>query len=175
MIMLSLNIGGFAAGSAVSGSVNLGFSFDGSEQDGTAVLYQQDTVVKTVAISENGSYNITDIEAGDYDLVVSVAGYTDYTMKEISLSSSDSVTVFLTSVTAGDVDKNGVVDASDVSNVLLSDNYGSLRTDAVCYDSDVNHDLTVDISDISIITLSDNYGKEAVVDYYINNGWTGYY
>lgn len=174
-MIFSLNVVCFAAGSAISGSVDLGFGFDGNEQDGAAVLYQKGTAVKTVPISENGSYNITDIASGDYDLVVSIAGYTDYTMKEISVSSSDSVAVFETSVTPGDVDKNGIVDVADVSNVLLSDNYGRLKTDAVSYGADVNHDSTVDINDISIVMLSDNYGKKAVVDYYVNNGWTGYY
>ena len=62
----------------------------------------------------------------------------------------------------GDVNNDDVVDISDISNVLQTQNYGLSTETARDKTADVNGDGIIDISDLSIILFTKNYGVSSV-------------
>lgn len=136
---------------------NANFTFS-SLQSGTAYLYSG-TELKYTRRSDTNIFNFEDIALGDYTAYVTVKhglvikvndGFSVDTSKENYDFSAD------TYVPVGDVDSNGKIDVSDLSQMLLAENFG---TDKAQYDIDDNG--VVNVTDISIIMLADNYGKQS--------------
>lgn len=153
-------------GAKITGKVKVSFQFD---NDGIAKLLQNGEVVKTVNIAADGTYEITDIPAGAYALLVSVPGWTDYYMYDITLADDDNVQILDEVIYAGDVNKDNAVTIADVSGILS--NVNKAITD-VTVNSDVNHDGSIDILDITQTLLADNYAHVSLPACFLNNGYS---
>ena len=154
---------------SITGKVNVTFSFNG---DGTATLTQNATVVATVNIAANGTYAFANLAAGQYDLLISIPGWTEYNVYDISVAEDETVEIYESTVIAGDVNHSGLVDINDVQTMLQ--NFGKAIDDGNV-GCDINHDSCIDIADLSNIITSQNYGEKAYSSYYVNNGYTETY
>lgn len=155
------------AGVAITGKVKVSFEFN---NDGTADLISNGTVVQSVNIQADGTYEFTNVQAGTYSLLVAVPGWTDYIMDDIFISESDEGTIRILDETiyAGDVNKDSIVSLADIS-VLVSD----LNKDvSLAVNSDVNHDGAISVLDISEALQEQNYAHISLPALFINNGYS---
>ena len=155
-----------ADGATITGKVEVPFSFN---NDGKAVLKQGGNPVKIVNIAADGTYLFDPIVEGTYDLVVSIPGWTEFTVTNVEVSENEDVEIYDNLVFAGDVDNSGVIDIQDVATALTS--LGN-NVSTANISSDVDHDKNVNIGDISIILAADSYGQTAYTTAYFHNGWT---
>lgn len=170
LLVLSFSTVAFAEETAsIQGQVNVPFAFD---NDGKVILKQGESAVKIVNIQADGSYLLSGIPAGDYDLVVSVPGWTEFKVTDINVYAGDEIEIYYNTVIAGDVDNSGVIDITDVAvavneigNGVTDENIGS----------DVDHSKDVSIADLSVVLAAENYGQEAYSISYMNNGWSNTY
>lgn len=117
--------------------------------------------LKYTAESDNGTFTFKDVEADNYSIYV----LTEFGVL-LNLGIKASVTsgsienynyITVKHSPTGDLNKDGIIDMSDVSILLSSGNYGSETNLA----NDINHDGVVDVKDISIILDSANYAAQA--------------
>lgn len=154
-------------GATITGKVDVTFTFS---NDGQVILKQAGNNVKIINIAADGTYELTDIPAGDYDLVISIPGWTEYVVKDINVSDGEVAEIYENTVYAGDVNKDGIVTISDVSEVIAV--FGESASAISNIGCDVDHDKTVSIGDIAAILQEDNYTQSALSSFYINNGWS---
>ena len=170
LLVLSFSTVAFAEESAsITGKVNVSFTFD---NDGKVYLKQGDSAVKVVNIAADGSYLLSGIPAGDYDLVVSIPGWTEFKVSDINVASGDEIEIYYNTVIAGDVNNSGVIDINDVAETV-NELGNSLTTENI--GTDVDHNKSVNIADISVVLAAENYGQEAFSISYMNNGWSNTY
>jgi hypothetical protein len=156
----------------ITGKVVVTFTFN---NDGKIILKQGDTEAMSVEINADGTYTLSAVPAGDYDLIVSIPGWTDYKLMDVNVADGDSISVYETPVYAGDVNKDGIISVDDVSAAVLDSNYGVITSELVNPGADVNHDGSVSVGDVSTILLDANYAKTAQSSYFLNNGWSNFY
>ena len=152
----------------ITGNVKVSFEFN---NDGTAVLISDGTVVQSVNIQADGTYEFTNVQIGTYGLIVSVPGWTDYIMDDIFISESDNGTIEILDqvIYAGDVNKDSIVSLADIS-CLVSNLNKSIDSSTV--NSDVDHDGTISILDITLALNEQNYAHTSIPALYINNGYS---
>ena len=171
LMVVSFSTVAFAAddGATISGKVEVPFTFN---NDGRVILKQGENPVKIVNINADGSYLLSNLAAGTYNLVISIPGWTEFTVTEINIADNEDVDIFGNAVIAGDFDKSGVIDIKDAAAAVvdLGDNVSSSNIN-----SDVDHSKNVNIGDISVILAAENFGKEAYVTDYFNDGWSHTY
>ena len=96
-----------------------------------AVLYQASTCQATVALygkdgnllastttAANGAYTLSAGAGAGYTLVVSKPGYLSYTVKNLTLTAGESIQSIDLRQLAGDIDGDGVVNATDLTYLL---------------------------------------------------------
>ena len=156
-------------GATITGKVNVSFTFD---NDGVVILKQGQTAVKSVNITADGNYYLNDIPAGTYTLIVSIPGWTEYTVRDVAAHPGENITIYFNTVIPGDVDHSGTIDITDIGeaittigDALSSENIGA----------DVDHDKVLGLSDLSIVLAEKNYGKSGYSISYLNNGWSNIY
>ena len=170
LLVLSFSTVAFADNAAyIRGKVDVPFTFN---NDGKVILKQGDSAVKAVNIDEDGSYLLAGIPAGDYDLVVSIPGYTEFKVTDINVAAGDDIEIYYNTVIAGDVDNSGVIDINDVAEVVVQLG-NNVTTENI--GSDVDHNKDVNIGDISVVLAAENYGQEAFAISFMNNGWSNTY
>ena len=170
LLVLSFSTVAFADSTAsIHGKVEVPFVFD---NDGKVILKQGDSAVKAVNINEDGTYLLSGIPAGDYDLVVSVPGYTEFKVTDINAAADDDIEIYYNTVIAGDVNNSGVIDINDVAEAV--NEIGNSITSANI-GTDVDHNKSVNIADISVVLAAENYGQEAYSISFMNNGWSNTY
>ena len=156
-------------GASITGKVNTSFEFNG---DGKAVLTQNSTTVQSVDIAADGTYTLTALAAGEYDLLISVPGWTDYNVYDISVSEDETVEIYENTIIAGDVNKDNSIDIQDVAAVLQEVGKTVDTDNSGC---DVNHDSYIDIADVTNILTEQNYLEKAYSSYWVNNGYSETY
>lgn len=153
-------------GATITGKAEVTFEFN---NDGTATLIQNNVSVMTVNISADGTYLFTEVPAGDYNLFISIPGWTEYTVNDINVSENEDITILETTVIAGDVNHSGSIDLNDINLVLGA--FGENVTDENI-NLDVDHDKNIGIGDISMILALGNYGEVSYSSSYLNNGYS---
>lgn len=117
--------------------------------------------LKYTAESNNGVFTFENVDTDDYSIYV----LTEFgVLVNLGIKASvqttyieeHSYTTDKYSPT-GDLNRDGIIDMSDVSMLLAADNYGS-ETNLAC---DINHDGVVDVNDIAVILNSANYAAQA--------------
>ena len=118
-------------------------------------------------------FELKEVTAGTYDLVVTKPGHLKYTItgivvgeEDIDLSEHSNEEIADICLISGDVNDDGCIDLKDVveltSDLVYGKTYG--ETDKKC--ADINGDECFDLKDLVIITSEANYGKaEPVVAY----------
>lgn len=152
----------------ITGKVKVSFEFN---NDGTADLLSNGEVVQSVNIQADGTYEFTNVQIGNYSLIVSVPGWTDYIMDDIFISESDkgTITIYDETIYAGDVNKDSIVSLADISCLVSNLNK---NVDASTVNSDVNHDGAISILDITEALQEQNYAHTSLPALFINNGFT---
>lgn len=116
---------------------------------------------KEVETENDGSFVITMYEQGvdleealkyKYELVVTKAGYLDYTVTNITIESEKTCDIGEYMLIAGDTNKNGFINIDDL--VKINNNFGKNNSEL-----DFNEDEEVNSLDRNI--LKKNYGKKA--------------
>ena len=153
----------------ITGKVNVPFAFN---NDGRVILTQGEITVKIVNITADGTYTLSDIPVGNYNLTVSIPGWTEYSVKDITAGAGDDITIYHNTVIAGDVDHSGTVDIGDIAAACVS--IGDTLS-AQNIGADVDHDKTLALSDISLILADGNYGESGYTISFLNNGWSQTY
>ena len=153
----------------ISGKVDVPFTFN---NDGRVILTQGEIIVKIVNITADGTYVLSDIPVGNYNLTVSIPGWTEYSVKDITAGAGDDITIYHNTVIAGDVDHSGTIDIADVGEAILSIG-GTLSDENI--GADVDHDKTLGLSDISLVLADGNYGESGYTISFLNNGWSQTY
>ena len=169
-------------GATITGEVEVeaGFQFNAAYDKAELFAVGTDTLIKSAAILADGTYTITGVADGDYDLKITVSGWTTYTVTDINVGDNSAengiIEIYDTRdyMHAGDVNGDGVVDIHDIA-FMLSENgdFGDAVTTATS--CDVNHDAFVDVADITCALNADNYKQENTVRPYLFNGQTGIY
>ena len=130
-----------------------------SEQNAQMFLYKNKNL-KYTADSADGKFTFKDVKVDTYSIYV----LTQYGVL-VNLNKKATVTQgyqedfdYTTDKYSptGDLNRDGIIDMSDVSMLLGEGNY--LSANPAC---DINHDGVVDVTDISIILDSDNYAAVA--------------
>lgn len=107
-------------------------------------LKSQDT--KT---NEDGTYEIYVIP-GTYDILIDKPGYLDHIYESREVKEGQTLDLGLKEIFAGDTNKDGVVEITDLSTLLVS--FGKADTDADYSEStNFNDDSYVEISDLSAL------------------------
>ena len=96
-------------------------------------------------------FSISDVEAGEYDLVVTKAGHLSYTIMGITVEDVDVLIDGALVLITGDVNGDGRVDLKDITALTSSNTYGLSYEDAATKSADVNGDKCFDLKDLSII------------------------
>ena len=112
--------------------------------------------------NDDGTYEIYVIPR-QYDIVLDKDGYLDHIYKERTLQNGDVLDLGLYELLAGDLNKDGIIDVSDISEInarYLLDNTSSDYETYRYYD--FNEDLIIDVSEVSNINA--NYLKEIEVE-----------
>lgn len=157
------------AGAGITGKVDVTFTFNG---DGVAVLTQNGSEIARVDISADGTYSFDSLAAGSYNLLISIPGWTEYNVYDISVSEDEQVEILESTVIAGDADNSGEINISDIALVLTNMGKASDDENKGC---DINHDGLVDIADVTNIVTEQNFLEKAYSSYFINNGYTDTY
>ncbi len=136
----------------------------------TVTLVCDGEVVYTYTIEAVGGYgkvtqdfSIAEVEAGEYDLVVTKAGHLSYTVEGVTVDGVDVKLENALVLVAGDVNGDGRVDLKDITTLTSSNTYGLSYGNAQTKSADVNGDQCFDLKDLTIITSETNYGKAPIV------------
>ncbi len=125
-------------------------------------VYQVQTAVKSGVYQEtNYAFTFEGVMPGRYDLLVEKKGAFSYTVKNIDVNAYTDLSAligFIPLIT-GDLNADGVIDASD--RELLCDRMTFRRSaaDAKTPAADLNGDGIIDIIDYAILTDGDTFGK----------------
>ena len=114
---------------------------------------------------------MTNVPSGTYDLVVSKKCHLDYTITglvvgtgDLDLRSSANPNIKTMTLLCGDITGDGNINSSDLSQIILQENYGKPVSDtSVNPLADLNGDGYINSSDLSIVIMQANYGKANVV------------
>ncbi|MBE6617083.1 MAG: hypothetical protein E7627_03960 [Ruminococcaceae bacterium] len=175
VLSLALVVSGAASGVSILGSVT-------SYNPGNPVtieLKEGDLVKYTATIpAEEGDnlvtqqFEIKNVAAGTYDLVVTKAGHLKYTIEDVvvgrtkvDLREHSNEEISDIRLISGDINNDGSVDVKDVI-ILTSDTvYGKGYEEVLTKSADVNGDKCFEIKDLIIVTSDLNYnkGKKTVV------------
>ena len=160
------------SGVSVSGEVSF---YDGSSaatvtlvQDGEAAY--EITLAPSDEVGQNvRAFEITDVEDGVYDLVITAEGHLSFTVtginvsgENVDLTQSGKAELSTITLVAGDVNRDGCVDLKDVTLLTSFNTYGRTYSDAETKSADINGDKCFDLKDLTIITSEKNYGKSPV-------------
>ena len=156
-------------GASITGKVDVTFTFNG---DGVAVLYKDGSEFERVDIGADGTYVFDELPAGLYNLLISIPGWTEYNVYDISVAENEQVEILESTVIAGDVDNSGEINLGDIALVLT--NMGKASNDEI-KGCDINHDGLIDIADVTNIVTENNFLEKAYSSYYINNGYSETY
>ena len=132
----------------------------------TVELVKSEEVIARVTLvpGEGREFRFDYVEPGEYDIVISGAGFTGTRISSVNLSESEDINLtqsensFLRAlaVPLGDINLDNFVDISDVSILLSEENFGkaSDKTELV----NINADEVININDLAILLGKDNYG-----------------
>ena len=111
-------------------------------------------------------FEITNVEPGIYDLVVSKSGCLDYTIKNVvvpadgvDLTGHSNPAVSDIQLLCGDVNGDGKINESDVSVIRYSSNINKQIAEVANQLTDVNGDGKVNESDVSVVRYSTHINK----------------
>ena len=156
-------------GATITGKVNVTFAFN---NDGVVVLKQGDNVIQSANIAADGTYTLTGVPEGLFELLISVPGWTDYNLYDIPVVAGNTYSIYENTIIAGDVNGDNNVDVTDINNTIVQ--VGKLAT-SENIGCDINHDGVIDIADLTNILAESNYGETAYSSYYEMNGFTNPY
>lgn len=156
-------------GATITGKVHVNFTFN---NDGVVILKQGENTIQTANIAADGTYTLTNVPEGLFDLLISVSGWTDYNLYDIPVAAGNTYDIYENTIIAGDVNHDNVIDVTDINSTVMQ--VGSLTT-TENIGCDINHDGVVDIADLSNILAESNYGESAYSSYYEMNGYTNPY
>ena len=134
------------------------------KQGGTAVYTETIAALGSGFERNTQSFSIEGVEAGTYDLVVTKTGHLSYTITGVVVSGTDLDLITMTGkvysdivMIAGDVNDDGLINASDLSSVL--NNY--LKSPAASEPlADLNGDNFINSSDLALVL--NNYVKKSL-------------
>ncbi len=141
------------------------WAVDANRSTATPVLTQQVDITATAG-DNNGTFQLTNIEPGVYDITFKLP----YSLRAVALNitiSQDAMTPvnfgeIILGDTWGEEGPDNVIDVSDYSAILYS--FGTVPGDEKYIDTcDLNQDGVVDVSDYSIVLY--NFGKYGEVPY----------
>ena len=140
-------------------------------QNGEATEYH--TIISGVESSSNKRYEnmftLENIPDGSYDLVITKQCHLPFTIKDIVVNSSDiDISEYILKMAAGDVNDNGAINLTDISDIYNSGRFNKVETNNDGYNIvyDVNGNGAIELSDISIVYDSYNFQKTVVeIDY----------
>ena len=140
----------------VSGVVN----YQSSTVPATVSLYDKnENLVVTTETANDGSYTLSAPEGNGYTLIVTKPGYLSYTIKNLSIIDGQNIAIVDLTVLGGDINGDGLVDATDLTLFLSSYNTGVA---SVLYPfTDLNGDGIVDATDLTIFLAG--YNKSNIV------------
>ena len=125
---------------------------DHEELDKTTTVIKQST-------QDDGTYEIK-ISPGQYDLLIDKPGYADYIVTEMTLVENDEADMKTVTLTAGDINKDGMIEIEDIS--FISNNYDVSSEDSKYEERmDLTGDGIIDVEDLSLI--NNNYDKQRTI------------
>lgn len=108
-------------------------------------------------------YEFSSVPKGSYTLLIRKPGALYY-QKNGLVVGDDAVELADTVVLpVGDLNKDGGINSTDLSTLLLKANYGKSAADAELGIADLNDDGGINATDLSTLLLKANYGQNAVV------------
>lgn len=147
----------------ISGKVDM----DSQYKDIIVNLIKEDKVIetKTLEAGSSGEFSFFALEDGEYSIAFFGENTTDVSImtveasaeKPVVLTDSENQEVSLIEISNGDLNKDGVVDISDISILLAQGSYGN--TDAFGRVEDIDNNGKIDVWDLSIILIGSNYGS----------------
>lgn len=161
------------AGVTVSGKVK---SYD-PKLATTINLMQGESAVATGTIAalaegkdqQEQTFEIKEVAAGTYDLVVSKAGHLDYTIKgvvvgdaDLDLTTSEKAEIKLLTMLGGDINGDGSITESDVSVARTAANINKTTAAAENKLADVNGDGSITETDVSIVRSAAHINKSTI-------------
>jgi hypothetical protein len=119
----------------------------------TVSLYAGDTLVTSVAASDDGIFSLT-APAGTYTAVATASGFLE-AEGAATLTAGQTTTMPTISLPAGDIDGNNVIDQFDALTIGMSYNT------AIPAAADLNSDGIINVLDLEL--LASNYRKTGVL------------
>lgn len=136
-------------GGTVSGSVTV----DNALADVTYVL-TDGTHTYNKTTKGDSDFSFTGVQAGTYTLTLTSEGSLGFTVENIVVSASNTVSLDPIQLLYGDANKDEIISVVDISTILVSYNSYALA-------SDVNGDGVISVADISMVLVDIRYGKLA--------------
>jgi hypothetical protein len=116
-------------------------------------------VIESCTTAADGTYSLTAPAGISYSLVVSKPGYLLYTIKNLTLSDGDEIIPIDISQLAGDVNGDGVVNATDLTYLLSEFN----RKPVTYLCADIDGDGIVNATDLTYLLAGFNK-RDVVVE-----------
>ena len=158
-----------AAGQTISFDVALSPSFSGqilyqtSTRPATVELYNNSgEKIQTVITNPDGSYSLSAIAGSGYTLTVTKPGYLSHTSKNLTLSEGKSLPTIDIRQIAGDIDGNGVVNATDLTYLLSEFNRNPLNS-AYPY-ADIDGNGVVNATDLTYLLAGFNKHNTEIIN-----------
>ena len=130
-------------------------NFHDLSQPATVTLYNNaDKLIYTASTAADGAYTLSAPPGTGYTLVVTKPGYLSYTIKNLTLTEGEDIPTVDLRQLAGDIDGNGVVNATDLTYLLSEFNRNPVNS-AYPY-ADIDGNGVVNATDLTYLLAGFN-------------------